>query len=214
MHQANRQHWDRIYASKAVDSLSWHEVQPDVSLRLIRAYAAPGSNLIDVGGGCSLLVPEFIADGFPQGTVVDLSSEALHALASKLPPGQASKITFLVRDILDPAPLGSFQVWHDRAVFHFLTDPDDQKRYVHLAQQSVLAGGHLILAAFGLKGPDRCSNLPVCRYDAAALAQIFAPHFRLLHSEEHLHLTPAGQQQPFTYTVFRKQADVPLPSFA
>ena len=200
----SRDHWNRIYSTKASNELSWHEDKPQLSLDLIGRHVASHSSIIDIGGGTSMLVPLLLRSGFGRGTVVDLSEAALRLVREGVNPSEEHRITLCPDNILEALDVGCFDVWHDRAVFHFLTEAKDRARYVEVAEQTVRPGGHLVLGTFGLDGPERCSGLPVCRYDSAGIAQIFARSFRVLESVDQLHKTPSGVDQHFLFTVFSR----------
>jgi len=199
-----RDHWNRIYSTKAAKELSWHEDDPTLSLHLIERYAAPHSSIVDVGGGSSMLVSLLVRSGFGPSTVVDLSEAALQQVRDRLDPSERDLITFREGNILETKDLGQFDVWHDRAVFHFLNEAKDRKRYIEVAERTVRPGGHLILGTFALDGPERCSGLPVCRYDSACIAQLFERGFQVLDSVDHFHKTPWGAEQRFLFTVLSK----------
>ena len=200
-----REHWDRIYsAAQEEGQWSWHQDDPTVSLRLIERFAEPHSTVIDVGGGSSLLAQRLIEKGYGPCTVVDISEYAIKLVSDRLSPRDSPQIVFKVANILDTAHLGTFDLWHDRAVFHFLTEPEDRARYVRVAAETVRPGGHIILATFSSRGPDRCSGLTVCRYDAEAIQEIFSPSFGLLYSVDDVHKTPGGAEQRFVFTVLAR----------
>lgn len=201
---AIRSHWNGIYSTKASNELSWHEDKPRLSLDLIERYVAPHSSIIDIGGGTSMLVPWLLRSGFDRGTIVDLAEAALQRVRDRVDSSEEHRMTFRAENILEAPDVGCFDVWHDRAVLHFLTDVKDKKRYVEVAEQTVRPGGHLVLGTFARHGPDRCSGLPVCRYDSAGIAQLFAKSFRVLESVDHLHKTPSGDDQHFLFTVFSR----------
>ena len=197
-------HWNMIYTAKAGADLSWHQDEPLDSLEVIEQYAPAGSSVIDVGGGSSRLAASLVERGFGPCTVVDLSATALEQSAARTDPATASRITWRVADILETEDLGRFDVWHDRAVFHFLTEPGQQAHYLRLASQTIRPGGILVMGTFSLEGPDRCSNLPVCRYDAATLAEIFGSNFLLIAAAKREHLTPGNVLQPFVFVVLKR----------
>jgi trans-aconitate methyltransferase len=159
--------------------------------------------IIDVGAGTSALVDCLLANGFEDVTVLDVSSHALDEVRDRL-GARASRVSFLVEDVLSWRPERAYDVWHDRAVFHFLTDSSQQRHYVALAARGVKSGGALIVATFADDGPTHCSGLPVHRYSAAELADAFSTHFELVHDERELHVTPSGAVQPFTWAVLRR----------
>jgi ubiquinone/menaquinone biosynthesis C-methylase UbiE len=158
-----------------------------------------------VGGGASSLVDHLVARGFTGVTVVDVSEAAL-AVARRRLGADAAKVAWIVSDVRQVELGEQVDVWHDRAVFHFMTDPEDRQSYLGGLRRAVRAGGHVLLATFAPDGPEKCSGLPVCRYDALGLAEALGPDFVLLRSLDHRHLTPRGDAQPFTYALFRREA--------
>jgi ubiquinone/menaquinone biosynthesis C-methylase UbiE len=205
MHQAERSdHWDAAYAAKAEDEVSWYEPRPAVSLELIHATGAPReAPLIDVGGGCSRLVDALLEEGRSAVTVLDVSERAIAAAKARL-GDRGAAVRWIVADVTTWTPPAAYQVWHDRAAFHFLTDPGDRAAYVERAMRCLPSGGDLIMATFAEDGPQRCSGLPVMRYDAAALAATLGPRFALLETRRHDHRTPAGHVQRFRFSRFRR----------
>ncbi|MBZ5660065.1 MAG: class I SAM-dependent methyltransferase [Acidobacteriia bacterium] len=197
-------HWERIYSEKAPNQVSWYRPHLETSLALIEQCAsARSSSIIDVGGGESTLVDDLLAHGYEDITVLDISQTAIDANRKRL--GRASEsVRWLVGDItqiaLEPS---AYDVWHDRAVFHFLTAPGDRATYVRQAARAVKQGGHVIIAAFGPEGPAKCSGLEVVRYDAESLQREFGVKFRLLSSSIELHRTPFGTVQQFVYCCFK-----------
>ena len=197
-------HWDRIYTEKAPDQVSWYTPRLDASLALIeQAGAGPSTSIIDVGAGESTLVDDLLAHGYSDLTVLDISQTAIAANKKRLGDA-ASRVRWLVADVTK-AQLGAFayEVWHDRAVFHFLTDPSDRAAYVRQVVHAVKRGGHVIIGTFGPEGPTRCSGLDVVRYDADSLHDEFGRRFRLLESTTQLHRTPFGTVQQFLYCYCR-----------
>jgi len=197
-------HWETIYTEKAPDAVSWYRPHLETSLAFIeQAASGRSASVIDVGGGESTLVDDLLARGYENITVLDISQTAIHANRKRL--GQASKrVQWIVADItkvdLEPS---AFDVWHDRAVFHFLTSPGDRIAYVRQVAHAVKPGGHVIVSTFGPEGPTKCSGLDVVRYDAEALHNEFGVHFRLLTSSKELHRTPFGTVQQFLYCYCR-----------
>ena len=199
-----REHWDEVYAEKGEGDLSWSQEEPLRSLRLIRAVAPDrGAPIIDVGGGTSALVDRLLEQGYGALTVLDVSPAALAQTRSRL-GARGDQVRWEIADVTQSGHLGQFEVWHDRAVFHFLTRESDRERYVALAEQSIPRGGYLIIATFSLDGPERCSGLPVRRYDPASLAHVFSYGFDLVWSEFETHFTPWGTPQPFVYCALRR----------
>jgi SAM-dependent methyltransferase len=197
---SRRQHWEAIYRAKAEDELSWHQDEPVLSLQLVRELASPESRIIDVGGGSSRLASRLVELGFSNVAVLDIAEAALER-SRGAHPIHHKPIRWIAADVTRASELGSFDIWHDRAVFHFLVDAVDRTRYLELACRTVPAGGHLIVATFALHGPDTCSGLPVERYDARELGVAFRPAFTLRKTVNEIHTTPWGTQQPFTYVV-------------
>lgn len=197
---AKQNHWNGVYATKAVDAVSWYAAHLESSLRLIRESAVDrDARIIDVGGGASTLVDDLLADGYRKLTVLDLADEALRAARARLGE-RASDVQWITGDITRVAlPERSFDVWHDRAVFHFLTDASDRQRYVANVARSVRPGGRVIVATFGPQGPERCSGLDVVRYDAEQLHGTFGSRFTKLASFVETHETPWGSEQQFVY---------------
>jgi len=163
---------------------------------------AKDAEIIDVGGGASSLVDRLLDRGFVHVTVVDVSDEALDVARKRLGP-RSCQVQWIVADARDLHLPRQIDFWHDRAVFHFLTDPADQNAYLARLRVAVRPGGHVLMATFGPQGPERCSGLPVERYDAVKLSRRFGPRFDLLQSLQRIHTTPSGAAQQFTYCLFR-----------
>ena len=198
-------HWDQVYTGKAPSELSWHESRPHKSLDLIRASGVgPAEAIIDVGGGTSLLVDALLAAGYRDLTVLDISAAALAQVRARL--GPQAPVQLAQHDVTTFAPPRRYALWHDRAVFHFLVLPEERRRYVEVLGRAVSSAGHAIISTFGPDGPQRCSGLPVARYDAAALAAELGARFRLLDSELSLHRTPWHTQQQFLHCRFERTA--------
>jgi SAM-dependent methyltransferase len=199
-----KSHWEGVYRSKAADQVSWYRAHLETSLRLIEQAAPdPGSAIIDIGGGESTLVDDLILRGYRDVSVLDISQAALDAAKARLGPIAAS-VHWFIGDITQvELPTARYDVWHDRAVFHFLTDPEQRRAYVRQVARAVRAGGHVIVATFGPEGPEKCSGLDVVRYDSAALHGQFGPKFQLLDHLTELHETPWGATQQFLYCLCR-----------
>jgi len=195
-----KSHWERIYSTQAADALSWYQPHANRSLDLIRKVTPQGAGrIIDVGGGASTLVDDLLAGGPYEVTVLDISGAALHLAQQRL-GRKAQRVRWICADITQAA-LGeaAYDVWHDRAVFHFLTDPADRAAYVSQVRRAVRPGGHVIVAAFGPDGPQQCSGLPVVRYAPGQLHAQFGGPFELLEHVAEEHHTPAGGIQQFVY---------------
>ena len=186
------QHWERVYQTKAATEVSWFESIPQQSLDLILEAAGPTrGRVIDVGGGQSFLVDHLLAAGFAQVAVLDISSAAIQATRARL-GDRASRVTWITADITQADSLGSFDIWHDRAVLHFLTDRDDQRRYVELLTKTLPIGGYFIVGAFAVGGPERCSGLPVQQYDDTSMRKLLGTAFLPIRCLHYLHTTPAA----------------------
>lgn len=203
-------HWEKIYTEKAPDAVSWYRPHLEKSLELIEQVAADrSSSIIDVGGGESTLVDDLLTRGFENITVLDISQTAIDANRKRL--GEPSeRVQWLVGDITKiDLPPSRYDVWHDRAVFHFLTRRGDRVAYVQQVSRAVKHGGHVIVSTFGPEGPTRCSGLEVVRYDADSLHREFGVQFRLLGSSKELHQTPFGTIQQFLYCYCRVETILP-----
>lgn len=195
-----KSHWEKVYRTKQPTEVSWYRPHLEVSLQLIEDAASNrDAHIIDVGAGESTLVDDLLARGYRNLYAMDLSSTALDVAKTRLGT-KANEIKWLCGDVRTFAfGLHEYDVWHDRAVFHFLTDAKDRLIYVRQVARAVKAGGHVIVATFGPEGPTRCSGLNVARYDPDALHSEFGPSFRLVKHLTELHQTPAGSIQQFTY---------------
>lgn len=199
-------HWEQVYTTKAPDAVSWYQPRPVRSLALLDEIGVtPDTRIIDVGGGDSTLVDALVARGMHRITVLDLSGAALARARARL-GAQARDVTWLEADITTvELPEAAFDVWHDRAVFHFLTDAAERARYVATMERSVPPGGAVVMATFALDGPARCSGLDVVRYGPGELAAELGDSFELVRSDRDVHRTPIGVAQAFTYAVFRRR---------
>ncbi|WP_439537399.1 class I SAM-dependent methyltransferase [Methyloversatilis sp.] len=207
MNDGTKHHWEDVYAHKAPDSVSWFQPHAQHSLDLItRAGLGREGGIIDVGGGASTLVDDLLARGHTDLSVLDLSAAALQAAQARLGDAAAG-VTWIEADITTvELPPRRFELWHDRAVFHFLTDPAQRDAYVATVLRAVKPGGHVIVAAFAEDGPERCSGLPVMRYGANALHAQFGARFELLEHSREAHHTPTGVVQQFVYCFCRRSA--------
>ena len=199
-----QRHWEKIYSEKAPEDVSWYREHLETSLELIElAASARAASIIDVGGGESTLVDDLLAHGYKDVTVLDVSQTAIDVSKKRL--GKASEyVKWLVADITKTElPPHGYDVWHDRAVFHFLTAMDERTAYVRQVARAVKRGGHVIVSTFGPEGPTKCSGLDVVRYDAESMHKEFGVRFRLLESAEELHRTPFGTVQQFLYCLCR-----------
>jgi SAM-dependent methyltransferase len=200
-----RTHWETVYGTKAPDAVSWFRPHLENSLALIERVAADRSTaIIDVGGGASTLVDDLLARGYQNLTVLDIAATALEATKKRL-GSAAERVDWLVADMTQVGlPPHTYDVWHDRAVFHFLTALEQRIAYVEKAASAVKHGGHLIVGTFGLDGPAKCSGLDVVRYNAKSLHGEFGERFDLVESLEELHNTPFGTTQQFLYCLLKR----------
>lgn len=199
-----REHWERIYTAKAPDAVSWFRPHLEISIELIeRAAPDRSASVIDVGGGESTLADDLLARDYRHLTVLDISKVALEVTQKRLGP-DAERVRWLAADITQPGVLpDQYDIWHDRAVFHFLTEQKDRLAYVRNVMAAVKLGGHVIIGTFGPAGPTTCSGLTVMRYDAESLHGEFGARFRLLESSKQMHTTPFGTTQQFLYCYCR-----------
>jgi ubiquinone/menaquinone biosynthesis C-methylase UbiE len=197
-------HWEHIYQTKAPTQVSWYQEHSLQSLQFIaHTGIAKTGHIIDVGGGHSALVGDLLNDGYGRITVLDISAAALQAARERL-GSLANEVTWLEADVLQTKlPHQEYDLWHDRAVFHFLTEPEDRRLYVNAVKEAVKPGGHVIVATFASDGPERCSGLPVVRYEPESLRDEFGDSFTLLDSTRETHHTPFGTEQKFIYCYCR-----------
>jgi SAM-dependent methyltransferase len=204
MTDSRQVHWDRVYGTRASTDLSWYEANPSQSLKEIRAAGLRVTDpIIDVGGGASRLVDELLRAGYLDVTVLDISADVLRKVRERLAHAGAA-VDFLQSDVTTFRPSRRFALWHDRAMFHFLVQADDRKRYIEALRQALTPEGQIILATFGPEGPERCSGLEVSRFDADTLSRELGPDFRLLASSLVSHFTPGGAEQQFLYCRFAR----------
>ena len=198
-------HWENVYSRTDETGVSWYQSAPGLSLDLICSVApARGGRVIDVGGGASVLVDRLLGLPFERIAVLDIAETPLSKARSRLGE-RAGGVDWIVADVTEIQNVGAYDVWHDRAVFHFLTDLTDRGKYVDLALRSVPEGGHLIIASFAGNGPKRCSDLDVCRYTAESLTAEIGGGFALVREAREIHLAPSGSRQAFLYAAFRRR---------
>jgi 2-polyprenyl-3-methyl-5-hydroxy-6-metoxy-1,4-benzoquinol methylase len=205
MSELNRQaHWQRVYNEKGENQVSWFQERPNISLELIEAVRADSSSaIIDIGGGASRLVDALVEKGYRDLTVLDLSESAVSIAKMRLGE-RAAMVKWIIADVTQWEPARAYDLWHDRAAFHFLTEVSDRTVYIDRLTKAVRSGGHAIIGTFALDGPERCSGLPVVRYDAARLSATLAPSFALVDMRRDDHKTPWGVIQRFQFSVFRR----------
>lgn len=203
-----REHWNGVYDARSEDELTWFEATPALSLELLRAHLHPGEPFIDIGAGASRLVDVLLEEGYGPLTVLDLSGAALAVSRQRL-GSQGEDIAWIEADITKWEPDRTYAVWHDRAVFHFLTGAEDRTGYARALSAALRPGGIAIIATFADDGPEKCSGLPVVRYAPEALGQelerLLPGRFETLDARRHMHITPKGNRQSFQYSVFRRR---------
>jgi SAM-dependent methyltransferase len=200
-----REHWDTIYLGRDPSEVSWYQSEPSLSLSLARRVApALDAAIIDVGGGASMLVDRLLDAGYSDVTVLDIAEPAL-ALARQRLGARAGMARWIAADLLTAAlPPATYDVWHDRAVFHFLTRAEDRRTYADAVRHAVRKGGHAIVSGFATDGPARCSGLEVVRYSPESLQDALGEGFELLDGIREVHRTPSGAEQTFVYCLFRR----------
>lgn len=203
----SKKHWEKIYKAKVATEVSWFQEHATLSLRFIRNATTSNSfSIIDLGGGASTLVDDLLAHSYENITVLDLSGAALATAKARL-GALASKVQWVEANILEyEFPVDTYDIWHDRAVFHFFTAAEDRQTYIQKMLRAVKPGGLVIVATFAEDGPDKCSGLPVMRYSADELYAEFGNYLELLDHEKEIHNTPGGNEQKFNYCCCRKVA--------
>lgn len=201
----DKSHWEKVYEASDPTQVSWYQAEPHVSLHLIERVAAGfDSPIIDVGGGASTLVDGLLDAGYRNVTVLDIAPSAL-AIAKQRIGERAERVHWMAADILDAdLPEAAYEIWHDRAVFHFLTKPEERQQYVAQVLRAVAPGGHVIVASFAPEGPTRCSGLDVVRYSPVLMHRELGSSFRLIDSTREEHHTPSGRTQEFLYCLCRR----------
>jgi 2-polyprenyl-3-methyl-5-hydroxy-6-metoxy-1,4-benzoquinol methylase len=197
-------HWENVYKTKGEREVSWFQQNPTPSLDLIASTGVSArAAIIDIGGGASRLVDALVERQTGQITILDLSKMALDAAKARL-GNKAANVRWEVADVTKWDPTQAYELWHDRAAFHFLTSPADQSAYVDRLKKAVASGGYVIIGTFALDGPERCSGLPIVRHDAASLSEILGTDFKLIDARRHDHATPWGALQRFQFSTFRR----------
>jgi ubiquinone/menaquinone biosynthesis C-methylase UbiE len=198
-------HWQTVYLGKGEQEVSWTQASPEPSLGLIERYApSRQASIVDIGGGASRLVDALCEHGYERLTVLDLSEAALATARQRLGP-RGAHVQWIAADATQWDPPQPFDLWHDRAALHFLVDAGDRQAYLDRLGRGVKSGGHAIIATFALDGPEKCSGLPVQRYDAASLSETMGQTFELIAHQPHRHVTPWGAVQSFQFSVLRRR---------
>ena len=197
-------HWQNVYTTKGESEVSWFQESPAISLELIRsAGATKESAIVDIGGGASRLVDHLLNEGFRSIAVLDLSSAALATAKTRVGAAGAD-VEWIASDVTAWRPSRQYDIWHDRAAFHFLTDPDDRAAYVDTLKAATRRGSQAIIGTFALDGPEKCSGLPVQRYSADTLRDVLGAGFRLVDSRQEVHTTPWNSTQSFQFSRFER----------
>jgi trans-aconitate methyltransferase len=198
-------HWDKVYTTKSIDAVSWYQLRPTTSLELLSHVGlSKESALLDIGGGASVLVDFLLDDGFTDVSVLDIAAPALTAAKQRLGEARAAKVKWLVADLTKWKPERTYDLWHDRAVLHFLTEEGDRAAYAKVVNSALKPGGQAIIATFAPDGPEKCSGLVVRRHSPADMAELLGPGFVLEEERREEHHTPGGSAQRFAWGRFRK----------
>jgi 2-polyprenyl-3-methyl-5-hydroxy-6-metoxy-1,4-benzoquinol methylase len=198
-------HWEGIYESKQLKEVSWYQPKPQSSLELIQGFDGDKTaKIIDVGGGDSLLVDHLLAEGYADLTVLDISSKAIDRAQARL-GGKANQVKWIVSDAVDFSPSEKYDLWHDRAAFHFLSDSKDIEQYVKIAHAALNTGGKMVVGTFSTNGPTKCSGIEVKQYDAGSMKQTFEQYFSPIDCSIHQHETPSKKVQEFIFCGFERK---------
>lgn len=197
-----KDHWEKIYTEKSALEVSWYQKVPTLSLQLIHeTKLEKNASIIDVGGGASVLVDNLLNEGYKNLAVLDISLHAINTAKKRL-ADNAKSVEWFEADVTNFVSPHQFDLWHDRAVFHFLTDAGDRQKYIDVLKRTLKPGGHLILSSFAIGGPIKCSGLDICQYDSSKLQNELDDNFKLMEETGEIHLTPAGREQKFSYFRF------------
>jgi len=199
----SKKHWEKVYTQKNPNEVSWFQNEPTVSKKIIQSVSNNLASVIDVGGGASLLVDYLIKLGYTNVAVLDISDKAIQYAKARL-GDQANSVEWFVEDITQFTPPHTYNVWHDRAVFHFLIDEQSRKSYVEVLRNAIMVGGYVIIATFAKDGPKKCSGLDIVQYDENSIQYELGNDFVLLDSEYETHITPNKAEQHFIYFTFQR----------
>ena len=200
-----QQHWDKVYSEKQPIEVSWYEPMPEVSLELIKDFQLEkDAAIIDIGGGDSFLAEFLVSRGYTDVTVVDISSKAIERAKERMCE-KADEVTWIVADASEFKPEKQFDLWHDRATFHFLTESEKKEHYLQTLKNSVKPGGYVIMATFSDKGPTKCSGLEIQQYSIGDMQKLFTEDFNVLSGKNVDHTTPSGATQKFSFCSFQKK---------
>jgi 2-polyprenyl-3-methyl-5-hydroxy-6-metoxy-1,4-benzoquinol methylase len=205
-----KQHWEAVYQTKQLTEVSWYEPIPETSLSIIKLFKLPkNAAIIDIGGGDSLLVDYLLKLGYTNVTVLDISAKAIDRAKERLGE-KAPKVRWIVKDIIDFNPDEKYDLWHDRATFHFLINKEEQDKYLNIVHQHLTTDGYMVLSTFSEEGPEKCSGLPVQQYTENSLPKLFAQYFDKIKCFTKMHVTPFHTIQSFVFCSFRNK---PVSSF-
>jgi ubiquinone/menaquinone biosynthesis C-methylase UbiE len=200
-----KSHWEEIYTTKVSTDVSWYQTHPSLSLKLIEATEiGKEQSIIDVGGGTSMLIDFLLNKRFTELAVLDISSSALEIAKTRLGV-KAENVEWIEADITEFQPSHHFDLWHDRAVFHFLVNEEDRSKYVNVLKRTLVPGGHIVIATFAIDGPKRCSGLDTVQYDVESMCSQLGDEFVLLDKLDEKHITPGNKEQKFTYFMYRRE---------
>ncbi|MCW3992369.1 MAG: class I SAM-dependent methyltransferase [Candidatus Bathyarchaeota archaeon] len=200
-----KSHWEEIYNTKPPREVSWYQTRPSISLKLIEATGIEkGQGIIDVGGGSSMLVDCLLDEGNEDLAVLDISGQSLMIARSRL-GDRKDDVEWYESDATEFQPPRQFHLWHDRAVFHFLTDERDRRKYVNVLKETLMPEGHLVMATFAIDGPKRCSGLDTVQYDEESMSLELGDEFVLMEKVDEAHVTPGGKVQKFTYFLYQRK---------
>jgi 2-polyprenyl-3-methyl-5-hydroxy-6-metoxy-1,4-benzoquinol methylase len=200
-----KQHWENVYQTKQLTEVSWYEPVPETSLSIIEIFKLPkDAAIIDIGGGDSLFIDNLLALGYSNITVLDISANAIERVKERLRE-QARQVKWIVKDIIDFSPGQKYDLWHDRATFHFLVSKNEQDKYLEIVHQCIVPGGYMVLSTFSEEGPKRCSGLPIHQYSENTLSDLFAGYFEKIQCFTKIHVTPSHSTQNFVVCSFRSK---------
>lgn len=200
----SKQHWDEVYTKNLPEEVSWFQKEPTASLQFIHNIGNKKSRIIDVGGGASTLTEHLLKSGYSNVAVLDISGKAIEYAKEKL-TNQSDKVEWYIDDITKFVSPYPYDIWHDRAVFHFLTDKASRELYLKTLKNTVHSGGHVIIATFAKDGPTKCSGLDIVQYDSVSMQHELGDEFLLLENQFEAHQTPKGNKQHFIYFLFQKR---------
>lgn len=202
--EASKEHWEKIYSEILPQEVSWYQSEPTISLQIIKNISDLNSRIIDVGAGESVLVDYLVDLGYLNLSVLDISGKAIAYVKQRLQE-KAKSIEWHEQDITRFIPLHVYDIWHDRAVFHFLTDHESRKSYIEVLNKSTKKGSYVVIATFSKDGPQKCSGLDVVQYNDTTMQQVLGEELQLLASQTETHITPSGKEQKFIYFLFRRR---------